>query len=211
MSIATLGAAASLSDRHAELTRRAILDAAAALVQADPPGPLTVRSIAAQAEIAERTVFRHFASRDALLDAVAADVRARMALPPPPGTLDELLDAPRRLYRRFEAVRRLTRGAIRTELYDRMRETQGRERWDAIRRIVDAHARGVGERERRIASANVRYHLMASAWHYYRDYFGFPLEEAIACAEVAVRQSLEGVGIATPARGARGGRRAPIR
>ncbi len=81
----------------------------------------------------------------------------------------------------------------------------------STRRIVDAHARGVGERERRIASANVRYHLMASAWHYYRDYFGFPLEEAIACAEVAVRQSLEGVGIATPARGARGGRRAPIR
>ncbi len=195
LSIARPAAAGALSDRHAGLTRREILDAAAALLEADPPGPLTVRSIAARAGIAERTVFRHFASRDALLDAVADDVRTRQALPPPPASLDELLDAPRRLYRRFEATRRLTRGAIRTELYDRMRESQGRERWDAIRRIVDAHASGADERARRIAAANVRYHLMASAWHYYRFYFGFPLDECIASAEVAIGQALAAVGI----------------
>jgi AcrR family transcriptional regulator len=185
----------TLGERHAGLTRQEILDAALRLLEAGGTEPLTVRGVAGEAGIAERTVFRHFAGRDEMIDAIAAEAARRMDLPPPPGTLEELLTLPRRLYEAFEAHEDIVKAALRTEIYERLREGQARARWDAIRRIVDRHAPARPERERRIAAANIRYHLMAMAWHYYRAYFGFSPQDAIESAERAIGQALEGVGI----------------
>ncbi len=184
-----------LVDRRSEFTRQAILDAALQLLEQHSVAQLTVRAIAQVAAMSERTVFRHFETRDALLDAVAAETRRRLALPEPPSTLAELVAAPRALYRAFEARSRLTRAALHSEIFDRMRLSQAHERWNAVRRIVDAHAPRRSARERCIAAANIRYYLSASCWNYYRAYFGFTLEDTIACAETAIRQSLAGIGL----------------
>jgi len=74
-----------------------------------------------------------------------------------------------------------------------MRETQARARWTAVQAIVDGAAPRRSARERKLAAANIRFYLAASAWHYFRFYFGFSLEDSIACAETAIRQSLEGL------------------
>jgi AcrR family transcriptional regulator len=188
------GKSLSLLDRQTDLTRRLILDTAAALLEGSTPlGELTVRAVAKQANISERTVFRYFPARDEFLDAVAAAVHERMALPAPPSSVEELLAAPRALYSRFEARRELTRAALHTELFHRIRESQAKVRWTAIQGIVDAAAPRAAARERRIAAANIRFYLAASTWHYYRFYFRFSLEDTIACAETAIRQSLDGL------------------
>ena len=189
----TLAKALSLADRQTDLTRRLILDTAVAMLERASVGELTVRAVAKAANISERTVFRYFATREDLLDGVADAMRDRMALPPAPSTVEELLAAPRALYARFEAARELTRAALHSELFHRMRETQARVRWTAVQAIVDAAAPRRSVRERRIAAANIRFYLAASAWHYFRFYFGFSLEDSIACAETAIRQSLEGL------------------
>ena len=156
-------------------------------------GELTARAVAKQAAISERTVFRYFATRELFLDAVAGAVRAALAVPPPPASVKELLAYPAKLYARFEEKERLTRAALHTELFDRMRETQAKERWMAIQHIVASHARRTTARDQRIAAANIRYYLAATTWHYYRFYFGFTLAESVACAETAIRQSLSGL------------------
>jgi AcrR family transcriptional regulator len=184
----------TLADRRNDLTRKLILDAALDTLERSSVGELTVRTVARHANISERTVFRYFPAREEFLDAIADGLRAKMGLPPPPDTLEDLLDAPRALYTRFEAVRRLTMAALHTELFHRMRETQAKARWAAVRKVVDAAAPRRSERERKIAAANIRYYLAASTWHYYRFYFNFTLEESIACAEAAIRNALGGLG-----------------
>ena len=183
----------SLGDRQADLTRRLILDTAVQTLEQASVGELTVRAVAKAANISERTVFRYFATREQFLDGVAEAMREKLALPAAPATREELLAAPRALYLRFEAARQLTRAALHTELFHRMRETQARARWTAVQAIVDALAPRKSARERRIAAANIRFYLAASAWHYFRFYFGFSLEDSIACAETAIRQSLDGL------------------
>lgn len=185
--------ALKLVDRQTDLTRRLILDTAVQTLEHTSIGELTVRAVAKAANISERTVFRYFATREEFLDGVAEAVRGTMALPAPPATPEELLAAPRALYTRFDAVRELTRAALHSELFHRMRETQARARWTAVQAIVDRFAPRRSARERKLAAANIRFYLAASAWHYFRFYFGFSLEDSIACAETAIRQSLEGL------------------
>lgn len=181
----------SLPERRNELSRQLILDAAIRVLERASVGELSVRGVAKEANVSERTVFRYFPTRDHFLDAVADVVRTRLALPPPPTTLDELLVAPRRLYARFEETSSLTRAALHSELFHRMRETQARERWQAVQELVAQIAPRRSVRERRIAAANIRYYLAASTWFYFRFYFEFALEETIECAETAIRLSVE--------------------
>jgi hypothetical protein len=62
-----------------------------------------------------------------------------------------------------------------------------------VRKLIDELAARRPERDRRLAAANIRYHLAASTWHYYRFYFGFSLEDSIAAAEAAVRSMLDAI------------------
>jgi AcrR family transcriptional regulator len=183
----------SLAERHGEATRRLIVEAALDMLERASVGELTVRAVARHANISERTVFRYYATREEFLDAIADQVRARLALPPPPQTEDALMAAPRGLYERFEAKKNLTLAALHSELFHRMRETQARSRWRAVQELVDRLAPRRSQRDRRIAAANIRYYLAATSWHYYRFYFGFTLEDSIAAAEAAIRNTLAGL------------------
>ena len=61
----------------------------------------------------------------------------------------------------------------------------------AIGKLLDREFSKVPARARKIASANIRYFLSGNTWQYYRFIFGFDLEETIACAETAIRQTLD--------------------
>lgn len=184
----------SLSERHVELSQQLILDAAAELLEHASVAELSVRAVAKQAGIAERTVFRHFPTRDALLDAVAADVTRRLDLPPDPDSLEVLLEFPEVLYQRFEANAALTRAILHSELLHRVRGRDAERRGVAVRRLVDSLAPGRTERERKLATASIRYQIIASTWHYYRANFGLSLRESIDCAKLAIAQALSGLG-----------------
>jgi hypothetical protein len=176
---------ATLAERRNDLSQRLILEAALQLLERTSITEVTARAVAKQAGVSERTVFRYFATRE--------EVRKALALPPVPSSLEELLVLPSALYRAFEAKAELTKAALHTEVFNRMRLTQAKERWAAVTRLVDELAPRRAERERRIAAANIRFYLAATAWHYFRFYFGFNLEDSIAAAETAIRQTINGL------------------
>jgi AcrR family transcriptional regulator len=188
-----MSSAPTLAERRTDLTQRLILEAAVRLLERGSVSDVTARAVAAEAGMSERTIFRYFATRDELLDAIADEVRRSLELPPPPRTVEELLAAPQLLYSAFEAKEKLTKAALHTELFPRMRDVQAKQRWMAVRKIIDELAPRRPERERKIAAANIRYFLAATSWHYYRFNFGFSLEETVACAETAIRQAVEGL------------------
>lgn len=184
----------TLNEKRQDMTRGLILDGAFALLKEGAIRELTVRAVAQHAGMSERTVFRYFPARDALLDAVADYLREHMATPALPGTLEGLLAAPGVLYRSFEERADHTRAALHPDLVGRVRSQQADIRWKAVHGLLEAIAPQAKEAQRRIAAANICYHLTASSWNYYRTAFGFGLDESIACAETALRQALQGIG-----------------
>ena len=176
----------SLVNRHTDATQALILATAVQQLEDSGVNGLTVRAVAKKAGISERTIFRYYASRDEFLDAVAAEVALSMETPASPATLDELLAYPGPLYRRFEERASLVRAALHTEIFGRIREAVARERWQAVRALIDQHAAHRSETSRQIAATNISYYLSATTWHYYRYQFELSLEDAIECARSVV-------------------------
>jgi AcrR family transcriptional regulator len=189
---------ATLSRRHSDLTQELILAAAIDLLEHSSVAELTVRDVAQRANISARTVFRYFPTRDEFLDAIAAEVIRNLNLPPHPATMQELLNLPDALYRTFEAKTSLTKAALHSELFDRIRSAPAQQRWIAVGKLLDQHAAMATARERKLAVANIRFFLSATAWNYYRFYFGFSLSDTIAAADAAIRQTLNGVAVKIP-------------
>jgi AcrR family transcriptional regulator len=182
----------TLTEQQTDLTQRLILDAALQTLREDSVGGLTVRAVAKRAGISERTVFRYFATRDEFLDAIAAEISSQMHVPHP-RTMDELLALPRTLFTSLESRRDLIRASLHTDVSERIMQTNGKQRWIAIRKVVDAYAPRAPEARRKIAATNIRYTMSAATWSYYRFVFRFTLEETIECAETAMRQALDGL------------------
>lgn len=185
----------TLAARHADLTRQVILDAAIALMETEAVHDISARSVAKQAGLSERTLFRYFADREELLDAIAGAVTRRLELPPEPRSLQELLDYPAALYTRYEATTALTKAALHSELYHRVRTHDAEQRGQSLRKLVDELAPKAGKQERKLAWANIRYALIASTWHYFRFYFGFSLDDSVQSARLAIVQQLKGLGL----------------
>lgn len=80
------GVTTSLRQRHADRTRTALVDAALDLFDEHGFAATTVDQIAARADVAPRTFFRYFATKEAVVYHDAADVVGRMC--------ETLLDRP---------------------------------------------------------------------------------------------------------------------
>ena len=62
---------------HAELTRRRILDALIELMVDERPGTISIPAVARRANVSVRTVYHHFATKEALFDALPDAARER--------------------------------------------------------------------------------------------------------------------------------------
>ena len=183
----------SLNDRHTDATQKLILSTAIELLETSGVTDLTVRAVAKQAGMSERTVFRYFATRDEFLDAVASEAVSRMQTSAPPKTVKELLNFPAPLYRSYEERATLIEASLHTEIFKRIRAEATRKRWQTVRAIVDKHGAGKSKKERKIAATNISYYLSASTWHYYRSNFELSLDDSIACAKAAVRMIIDSI------------------
>jgi hypothetical protein len=185
---------ATLTDRRNELTSRLILDAALHLIQRADLGELTVRAVAKHANIPRG---RSFATSPRAATSwtqwpIRYAPRWRYRLHP--GHSKSLSRRHAHCIRRSRRGRASSRQRFTRNCSTACATRRPRCAGPAIRRLVDECAPRRSERDRRFAAANIRYHLAASTWHYYRFYFRFSPEHTIACAEIAIRQSLEALG-----------------
>lgn len=186
----------TFSERRTDFTRGLILETAIELLEDAGVRELTMRGIAKQAGMSERSMFRYFASRDELLDAVADAIIAKIEVPPPPRTIAELRMYPRVLYAAFEAEHALISASLGSDIFSRIRSATVRTRFAAIRKLVDDAAPRVSAHARKLHGANICYFLGASSWNYYRTAFRFSVDDTIACAENAIALALQALGIA---------------
>jgi AcrR family transcriptional regulator len=170
-----------------EQTRSAIVEAAAGVLAAQPP-ELHMPSVASAAGVGVATVYRHFSSREDLLDAVyehwMAD--ARPVLEAMPADRDGFLDRLADLWRAQSSDEGLERAMSLSSPagLSARRRRLGRRRDAATRLVADVHT-GT-EVEGRSLRAAVLLLTSTTAHRHLREYWAMTTDEAAATAAWAV-------------------------
>ena len=141
-----------LRQRQAEDTHNRILDTALKLMTIQPLENVTHEAVAQEGQVALRTVYRHFPSRDELLGAIRTVVEQRMGLNAYPETEGELLANVHRVSRQLDENPALVRIVFspagrqaRSEDNDRRREAVAKAPEQATRHLSSsARERVVG-------------------------------------------------------------------
>jgi AcrR family transcriptional regulator len=189
-----------LAARHADNTRQWIIDAATDLLEKNGSDALTNTVVAERAGVSERTVYRYFSTRDALLDEIATAVSQRLETPAMPQTPEALLGYPAQLFARFEARPELTRAALAPDVFARLRDGQAAQRRQAVLRMLQAHLPEESVAQLSLAAANIHYLLTATTWHYYRQHFQFDAAQTVLSVQQALAFQLKGLGLSLDAK-----------
>jgi AcrR family transcriptional regulator len=176
----------SLRAEHVEQTRARILDAAIAQMSDAPVESLTVAGIAKRAGITERTIYRHFQTRDALLAAVWPRMQSLVGSRGFPQTAADLVATPRRLFPAFDGKEGLVRASVYSEAGREVRLRANDERQAAMIACVrDALPELEGAAVRARAAA-VQLLNSAFAWSAMRDFWDLDGQAAGEAAAEAI-------------------------
>ncbi len=171
-----------LRDAQAQATRDLILDALTEIASADGFEQVVIRDLASAAGVSERTVYRHFPDRQALLDGLIGrmaerggwnrqDVDVLTSLP-------AMAAAVETTFRQFDENEAETRAAARLNL-DPARSAQDTvQRTERIARLVDDALPQLDRTDRQGVLAVIRTLISSRTWLRMRDEFGLTGSEA---------------------------------
>lgn len=180
----------SLRASASRATHQRLLDAAVALLaQGELPN---MRSVAAAAKVAERTVYRYFENLEVLRAAVQKHVRDRGHLPLP-ARAEELETYAAQLFQRFDDNAELVLG-LTALAGSGLRAEFGRTRSENLRGLRQLLKRSYPQApkaEREKAAASLRALLSGSGWAYLRVSCGLSPAQVVASAQWAIRAAHE--------------------
>jgi len=169
----------TLRDRQVAQTREFIIDALTALLADRRADEVTMRDIAAVAGVSERTVYRHFPDRNALLDGLSQRLPPLTERPSfGAGGLDELAPTSRRLMELLDEhyVTARAEAVFNADPRRFAADTQ-----DNTREMRELFAKGLPEltdREQLRIAAVIRCLVSTQAWLRMREEFGVPGTES---------------------------------
>ena len=187
-------------------TREAILDALAEVVVEKGGLDFSVQQIADRAGVTHRTVYNHFPSREAMREALAEHVEARLAetqTPPDAGgvTVEGLPPMAAEAYAMFESNPSRVRAYVILMLASRGFAGVAKKRTSAVQKALESYAPLEAPVPSHAVAAAVRMFLSATGWHLLTELYGLSPQEAAATARWAARCLLDGA--------TRNGRRRP--
>lgn len=178
-------ASTSLREAHKDLTRTRILDAAFDLLRKEDLDGLTTAEIAAAAGVTERTIYRHFATRDELLKALWPQLQKRVGSRFAE-TPAELIETPLWLFPNFEKEE----GAVRASAFSRagreLRSAVSETRKAVFSRLVRAARPDLDEAAADRLAAVVQLITGAYAWAHLKDFWGLSGAESGRAASEAI-------------------------
>jgi AcrR family transcriptional regulator len=180
-----------LREEQKQATRQRILDAASCLMTDRGLVELSFAALASEAGVKERTVYRHFASKGALLDALWASVNARMGVMSLPTPEAEMIASLPRVFAGFDENEQLVRASLASPQGREFRLRPNKERQAAFRAATAGATQCLPKREAEWIVATVQLLYSASAWQSMKDYWGFSGEEAGKACALAIDVLLE--------------------
>jgi AcrR family transcriptional regulator len=192
-----------LRDRQKQQTRDLILDAVAVILRRANLEDVTVTEVARTAEITERTVYRHFATREELLTAfwrraLRAFIRGQTG---DLASLDEFFDLTRATFRRFEENEGVIRAIAGSAEGREVRKKPNEQRLETLTRLFAGLLPDLPPEQTRMIAVAAHALASASGWSHMRDFCGVRGEDAADAVTFAI-------GLMTEAAAQRGGRRA---
>lgn len=187
MTVASVGSR-PLAQRKREVTREAVVDAVVQAISSEGM-EFSVQEAADRAGVTHRTVYRHFETRAALLDAVAERYEGWLAERglTQPATLEEALGQVEALFRLFDERPDLVRAVAMRTLTTGYRTAPSRRRTDLWREMLRDSLPHVPSSEIEPMFAIARTLGGSVGWHMLTSQFGLSGEQAGR----AVRRAVE--------------------
>jgi AcrR family transcriptional regulator len=182
-------ATVSLQDARAAVVRDRVLAGVAELLAAGKD--LTYANVAAASAVGERTVYRHFPTRQDLMAAVVEWVNQRAGTQRA-RTGEEAAEMVRNQFPTFDEVAPVVRVLLLAPEGLAARLHDNDERRAAALAVVDHDAPGLDATTHRRTAAAVQLLTSAAAWQTLRDYWDMDGAEAAETVAVALSMLLEG-------------------
>lgn len=160
-----------LRARQAEDTRDLILKALGEQILGSRPGEFSLPEVAERAGVSVRTLYRHFGSREHLMEALEAYAVARVT-PTPPTTLAELVDLPPVLFATFDAHAPWVVAMVRAGPGSAIRAAGRPGRIALFKALTAPAVEHLAEAEAEAVQALVKHLVSAETWLAMRDDFG---------------------------------------
>lgn len=172
----------TLREDQAKATSQRIVDALVAQACEHGRQDFSIAEVAARAGVAERTVYRHFPTRQALIEAihVASEQDTRTKLPDNP---DNAFGHVHTLFAWFEENAQLVEAAHVTGIASEVRAHGRRQRGERAKKMVDEYLALLPEADRRRALAVFRSMFGSATWRTMRRELGLSAEETVDAVE----------------------------
>jgi AcrR family transcriptional regulator len=185
-------------------TRRAILDALAAVIAETGGLGFSVQQVAERAGVTHRTVYNHFPTRDALNDALAEHVERVLesgGYPEPrvPTSSGALVPMIADAYAAFQAHEAPSRAYVMLMLASRRPARVWRRRTSAFEAVIARDTSPPAPLTSRGLTAAVRMFLSTTGWHILTEQMGLSPAEAATTATWAAQTLLAAASRPTPA------------
>jgi AcrR family transcriptional regulator len=181
----------SLQDAKAAVVRERVLEGVAEVLGAGDD--LTFARVARAAGVPERTVYRHFPTREALLTAVFEWANRRIGFDGErPADGRAAAAAVRRVFPAFDELAPVVRELLVAPEGQLARLSDNERRQQAALAVVDRDAPGLDPTDRRRVAAVVQLLTAAATWQTLRDYWGMDGTEAGETAALALELVLDG-------------------
>ena len=183
----------SLRAEQKEATRQRILDAAGRLMEDRGLEEFSFASIAKEAGVKERTVYRHFPTKTALIESLCEWFQKRIRYGDFAHTEAELLAKPQQIFPGFAANERLARALWSSAQGRAFRLSNVEERKDGIKAAIADAVRGLPPRQTRWVAAAIHALLSSATWQSMKDYWNLSGDEAGKASSMAMELILNAV------------------
>jgi AcrR family transcriptional regulator len=179
-----------LRQTQVELTQRTIMEAmAAVLVELGAEGD-AVKQVARRANVSERTIYRHYPSKDLLWDAFLDWVSERVGLGKYPDNMEEMIELIPELFERFDKEAELLKACLNAAAWSDI-WLKGRKGWmDGAKQCI---TNSVGKLEpKRLHEAAAIVHLLFNgiSWKTFADQWGMQGVESAPAVQWALQSLL---------------------
>lgn len=163
----------SIRQQYKDMTRERILDAAIDLMAEAGMAPLTVADVASRAGVTTRTIYRHFETREGLIEAVWPRMQSRVRSRGFPRTADEIIATPAYLFPQFDQHANLVRASAFSDAGLEVRLRANEERTTAAQACVTDALPDLPADVARRRAAVIQLLDSAYCWAVLRDFWGF--------------------------------------